>query len=305
MAASSNGTAEELPVSAWEDLLRGGEVVADVLSTMADLMAGIENLEEDSEMAVQLSAAAAVSAKMEELDQSFLIALDYMIKVAEEDEDAEKRALLNAVKEQTMRQLSNKLPPAMQVVSMLVSTKLKEDRKDVLCRAAAGGAELPLEGGGTTLVPYSKLDDIIAQADTLIESLEEKPRVADRRLLARLVLAREEARALMGGGLQDERNNTRGLKALSEPEVKFLSSLMSMKPGPLLRERLKEVMLGSKEGADLPPEGSGDNAEAGGDAPPKRPKNLINVVDQGRPVKPVRIKIRKEVMDILQEIAHS
>lgn len=46
--------------------------------------------------------------------------------------------------------------------------------------------------------------------------------VPDRKLLARLVLIREEARNMMGGGILDERND-RGLNTLPESEVCFLS----------------------------------------------------------------------------------
>ena len=42
--------------------------------------------------------------------------------------------------------------------------------------------------------------------------------VPDRKLLARLVLIREEARNMMGGGILDERND-RGLNTLPESEV--------------------------------------------------------------------------------------
>lgn len=42
--------------------------------------------------------------------------------------------------------------------------------------------------------------------------------VPDRKLLARLVLIREEARNMMGGGILDERND-RGLNTLPEAEV--------------------------------------------------------------------------------------
>lgn len=42
--------------------------------------------------------------------------------------------------------------------------------------------------------------------------------VPDRKLLARLVLIREEARDMMGGGILDERND-RGLNTLPESEV--------------------------------------------------------------------------------------
>lgn len=48
--------------------------------------------------------------------------------------------------------------------------------------------------------------------------METRPVVPDRKLLARLVLIREEARNMMGGGILDERNN-RGLTTLPEAEV--------------------------------------------------------------------------------------
>ena len=53
--------------------------------------------------------------------------------------------------------------------------------------------------------------------------METRPVVPDRRLLARLVLIREEARDMMGGGILDERNN-RGLYTLPEPEVCLMRS---------------------------------------------------------------------------------
>lgn len=48
--------------------------------------------------------------------------------------------------------------------------------------------------------------------------METRPIVPDRKLLARLVLIREEARNMMGGGILDERND-RGLNTLPEAEV--------------------------------------------------------------------------------------
>lgn len=50
--------------------------------------------------------------------------------------------------------------------------------------------------------------------------MESRPTVPDRKLLARLVLIREEARSMMGGGILDERND-RGLSTLPEAEVSF------------------------------------------------------------------------------------
>lgn len=50
------------------------------------------------------------------------------------------------------------------------------------------------------------------------QTMECRPTVPDRKLLARLVLIREEARTMMGGGLLDERND-RGFTTLPEAEV--------------------------------------------------------------------------------------
>lgn len=50
--------------------------------------------------------------------------------------------------------------------------------------------------------------------------------VPDRKLLARLVLIREEARNMMGGGILDERND-RGFSTLPESEV-FMHALSSL-----------------------------------------------------------------------------
>lgn len=51
-----------------------------------------------------------------------------------------------------------------------------------------------------------------------LQSMESQPVIPDRKLLARLVLIREEARNMMGGGILDERND-RGLTTLPESEV--------------------------------------------------------------------------------------
>jgi len=48
--------------------------------------------------------------------------------------------------------------------------------------------------------------------------MESRDTIPDRKLLARLVIVREEARNMMGGGLLDERND-RGLTTLPEAKV--------------------------------------------------------------------------------------
>ena len=51
-----------------------------------------------------------------------------------------------------------------------------------------------------------------------LQAMETRPVIPDRKLLARLVLIREEARDMMGGGIMDERNH-RGFYTLPQPEV--------------------------------------------------------------------------------------
>lgn len=60
--------------------------------------------------------------------------------------------------------------------------------------------------------------EIILYLSILLKTMETRPVVPDRKLLARLVLIREEARNMMGGGILDERND-RGLNTLPESEV--------------------------------------------------------------------------------------
>lgn len=57
--------------------------------------------------------------------------------------------------------------------------------------------------------------------------METRPVVPDRKLLARLVLIREEARDMMGGGILDERND-RGFNTLPESEVSALLSYLTL-----------------------------------------------------------------------------
>lgn len=57
-----------------------------------------------------------------------------------------------------------------------------------------------------------------------LQTMESRPVVPDRKLLARLVLIREEARNMLGGGMLDERND-RGLTTLPESEVCYLTTL--------------------------------------------------------------------------------
>lgn len=60
-----------------------------------------------------------------------------------------------------------------------------------------------------------------------LQTMESRSVVPDRKLLARLVLIREEARNMMGGGILDERND-RGLNILPESEVCYFKHIYPM-----------------------------------------------------------------------------
>lgn len=61
-----------------------------------------------------------------------------------------------------------------------------------------------------------------------LQTMEARPSIPDRKLLARLVLIREEARNMMGGGILDERND-RGFRTLPEGEVSLYWILLYRK----------------------------------------------------------------------------
>nr|GMD76846.1 protein PEP-RELATED DEVELOPMENT ARRESTED 1, chloroplastic [Ipomoea batatas] len=274
--SSATGTREtgnlNLDVSQYEDLLKGGEQVVSVLDEMAKLeetgikktiiaqrhgYVNLDKLEDmamddaSEEIAVQLTAQGVIGKRVDEMESGFMMALDYMIQIAEKDQDEKRKSLLEVVKETVLSHLTKKCPPHVQVVGLLCRTPQKESRHELLRRVAAGGGVFKSENGTKVHLPGANLNDIANQADDLLETMESRPVVPDRKLLARLVLIREEARNMMGGGILDERND-RGLDTLPESEVNFLTKLVALKPGKTVREMIKNVMLGKDEGAESP-----------------------------------------------------
>ncbi|KAF9606069.1 hypothetical protein IFM89_023092 [Coptis chinensis] len=160
-----------------------------------------------------------------------------------------RKSLLEVIKQTVLSHLTKKCPPHVQVVGLLCRTPQKESRHELLRRVAAGGGVFGNEKGAKVQLPAANLNDIANQADDLLETMESRPIVPDRKLLARLVLIREEARNMMGGGILDERND-RGLNTLPEAEVNFLTKLVALKPGDAVQKMIKNVMQGKDEGAD-------------------------------------------------------
>ncbi|URE29326.1 hypothetical protein MUK42_15557 [Musa troglodytarum] len=214
------------------------------------------DMDEASErVAVEIAAQGVIGKRVDEMESGFMMAIDYMIQMAEKDNDDQRKSLLEVVKQTVLDHLAKKCPPHVQVIGLLCRTPDKESRHELLRRVAAGGGVFKSEKGLKVHLPGANLNDIANQADDLLETMESRPSIPDRKLLARLVLIREEARNMMGGGLLDERND-RGLNTLPEAEVNFLSKLVSLRPGSSVQKMISDVMHGKNEGADNV--GSGD-----------------------------------------------
>nr|KJB84027.1 hypothetical protein B456_N003300 [Gossypium raimondii] len=234
---------QNLDSSQYDALLKGGDQVISVLEEIITLLEDMNMDEASEEVAVELAAQGVIGKRVDEMESGFMMALDYMIQVAEKDQDDKRKSLLEVIKETVLAHLTKKCPPHVQVIGLLCRTPLKESRHELLRRVAAGGGAFKSENGTKVHLPGANLNDIANQADDLLETMETRPVVPDRKLLARLVLIREEARNMMGGGILDERND-RGFSTLPESE------LVALKPGKPVQEMIKNVMLGKDEGAD-------------------------------------------------------
>ncbi|KAF5741315.1 hypothetical protein HS088_TW10G00311 [Tripterygium wilfordii] len=240
---------QKIDPTQYEAILKGGEQVTSVLEEMITLLEETNTDEASEEVAVQLAAHGVIGKRVDEMESGFMMALDYMIQIAERDQDDKRKSLLEVIKETVLSHLAKKCPPHVQVVGLLCRTPEKESRQELLRRVAAGGGVFGNKNDTKVHLPGANLNDIANQADDLLESMETQPVVPDRRLLARLVLIREEARNMMGGGILDERND-RGFNTLPESEVNFLTKLVALKPGKTVQEMIRNVMLGKDEGAD-------------------------------------------------------
>ncbi|ONH92698.1 hypothetical protein PRUPE_8G190300 [Prunus persica] len=239
----------KLDTAQYEALLKGGDQVTSVLEEMITLLEDMNMDEASEEVAVEIAAQGVLGKRVDEMESGFMLALDYMIQLAENDQDDKRKSLLEVIKETVLSYLTKKCPPHVQVVGLLCRTPQKESRQELLRRVAAGGGVFKSKNDIKVHVPAANLNDIANQADDILETMETRPVVPDRKLLARLVLIREEARNMMGGGLLDERND-RGFNTLPESEVNFLTKLVALKPGKTVQEMIKNVMEGKNEGAD-------------------------------------------------------
>ncbi|PKU74428.1 hypothetical protein MA16_Dca003631 [Dendrobium catenatum] len=246
-----------------EALLRGGEQVTSVLEQMIMLLEDMEMDEASEAVAVEIAAQGVIGKRVDEMESGFIMALDYMIELAAKDNDDKRKSLLEILKQTVLDHLTKKCPPHVQVIGLLCRTPLKESRHELLRRVAGGGGIFKGENDLKVQLPGANLNDIANQADDLLETMEARPTVPDRKLLARLVLIREEARNMMGGGILDERND-RGLSTLPEAEVNFLSKLVTLKPGKNIQIMIENVLHGKDEGADTKDSGGQQQQMLGG-----------------------------------------
>ncbi|CAH2044782.1 unnamed protein product [Thlaspi arvense] len=246
---SKTNVEDKLDASEYEALLKGGEQVTSVLEEMITLLQDMKMNEASENVAVELAAQGVIGKRVDEMEAGFMMALDYMIQLADKDQDDKRKSLLEVVKETVLSHLTKKCPPHVQVIGLLCRTPKKESRQELLRRVAAGGGAFESKDGTKLHLPGSNLNDIANQADDLLETMETRPAIPDRKLLARLVLIREEARNMMGGGILDERND-RGFSTLPESEVNFLTKLVALKPGKTVQQMIQNVMQGKDEGAD-------------------------------------------------------
>ncbi|KAJ3671935.1 hypothetical protein LUZ60_008014 [Juncus effusus] len=250
--SSGKSEFEGMNAAKREALLKGGEQVVSVLQEMVNLLEDMDmDMEKSAEpLALEIVAQGVIGKRVDEMEAGFMIAIDYMINLAIKDNDEQRKALLEVIKQTVLGHLTKKSPPQVQVVGLLCQTAKKESRLELLRRVAAGGGAFRGESGLKVHIPSANLNDVANQADTLLETMEERPSIVDRKLLARLVLVREEAKEMMGGGILDERNHN-GLNTLPEAEVNFLGKLVAMRPGEEVRKTIKDVMSGKFEGADI------------------------------------------------------
>lgn len=255
-----------------------------MLQDMVNLLEDMELDAGSERVAVEIAAQGVIGKRVDEMESGFMMAIDYMIQIADKDNDDQRKVILEVIKQTVLDHLTKKCSPHVQVIGLLCQTPQKESRHELLRRVAAGGGVFKSENNVKVQLPGANLNDIANQADDLLETMESRPTVPDRKLLARLVLVREEARNMMGGGILDERND-RGLSTLPEAEVNFLSKLVALRPGKPVEKMISDVMHGKDEGAD--------NLDSGDEDPNSRQKTLSGIAGRGsitgrkpRPVRP-------------------
>lgn len=165
-----------------------GEIVDEVSREMfvTEAVAYLQE-DKDGEQTELQAIKMAVMRRLEFLDANFLTALGGFIRACSSRGDEQLASMLTNVREEVLRQVSSRMPGAAQVLDLALRHVDKDARVGVVRTALSGGADD---------IPSADIDTLSATASKFIDEMEEQPEVVDRKLLARLVLLREELRNL-------------------------------------------------------------------------------------------------------------
>ncbi|KAF8059359.1 PEP-related development arrested 1 [Scenedesmus sp. PABB004] len=165
------------------------DIVTEVLNELLVEEASAYVMDEEGPgLALNQAARNAVVKRLEWLDSNFLAALNAYLAAPSVQRDGELVALLGAVRTEVLELVAARLPASVQVLNAALQHAGKQQREELVARA--------LNGGGGAL-PGASLDELGGAAIQLVDDMEDQQVVADRALLARLVLVREELRAMV------------------------------------------------------------------------------------------------------------
>lgn len=186
----------------------------------------------------------AVGRRLDELDSSFLTTLDAYIQGAADKDAHDVAEVLLMVRDEVLRHLATRLPPEMQLLdaalgaadskarmallrtyARLSADELSPDAQQQSCVPTSSGAASSSSSASSSTSLHCLASDLEAAASQLISDMELMLAVPDRRLLAKLVLLREEVQQLLveGAFQQSMCANTSG--ATASPDAMPLPSL--------------------------------------------------------------------------------
>lgn len=172
----------------------------------------------------------AVASRLDQLDEAFLMALGAYIGAAEEQGDEALAGRLSRIQQQVLQDVSKRLPPEMQILDVVLRLLSRNERMSILRQAASG------QGGND--VPPCDIKRVRGAALQLVSDMEEQDAIPDRRLLARLCIAREEIAEVVAeqqyanrsGSTDDmyESNMVLHNQSVPKASVAFLKELLTM-----------------------------------------------------------------------------
>ncbi|KAK9832283.1 hypothetical protein WJX74_005351 [Apatococcus lobatus] len=153
---------------------------------------------------------------LEELGEVFLYVLDAFSTAATEKGDHETAEMMGRIKEAVLQQISARLPIEMQVLNAVLKCASSEQRVRVVRKAADGSVR-----GVPTCEPH-RLQLAVSQ---LLDDMEEKEAIPDRKLLARLCLVREELQNELMNGAFGQGEGAKAAQDLEE-NMRLLNQLL-------------------------------------------------------------------------------